>query len=398
MRHSDTSHACEPIIKIDNRCAQKVEKAIMQIADFLEVSSEAILEESVAYARSLDVLQNEDEVVLRNHLPKILHAISADLRRTQSRTQSIEKAQGRAVSAPGEEATAAETHGLMRARSGLSIDQVVAEYRVLRACVVRLWAEAAPASADALRDVGRFNEAMDQALAESVRVYASEVDHWQQIFLGVLGHDLRTPLNAIALTAELISAQAKGDLVRTSATLKSSTRRMASLMDSLLEYNQASLNGGMVIRKAPTDLKIACNDEIALQRAALPQAKLELQVSGDTAGPFDASRVREALGNLITNAVKHGVADEVVTIRLEGDQGQVTLAVENTTGDDIPANEIEQLFEPLRRGALNRSSQERTNLGLGLFIARQIVKAHGGKVVGHSADKRVTFTISLPKF
>ena len=370
----------------------------MQIADFLETGSESILEESVNYARSIEVLKESDEVELRDHFPKILHAISIDLRNAQSKSESIDKAHGRAVAAAGSKATAAETHGKLRARSGLRIDQVVAEYRVLRACVLRLWAEAAPASKDSLRDVGRFNEAMDQALAESVKVYASEVEHWQQIFLGVLGHDLRSPLNAIALTAELISRQASGDLVRTSATLKSSTRRMASLMDSLLEYNQASLCGGMVIRRAPTDLKAACIDELELQRAALPDAKLELKLSGSAAGVFDVSRVREALSNLITNAVKHGVADEVVTVRLEEEQGFVRLAVENAATCDIPANEIEQLFEPLRRGALNRSAQDRTNLGLGLFIVRQIVEAHGGEVVGHSANKRVIFTIRLPKF
>ncbi|MGJ7582835.1 sensor histidine kinase [Variovorax sp. RHLX14] len=369
----------------------------MQIADFLDSASDKILEESVAYARTIRILKDEEESVLRDHLPLVLHAISADLRSAQSRTESIDKSHGKASAAENAKATAAETHGLMRARSGLDIDQVVAEYRALRACVVRLWADAAPATSDSLRDVGRFNEAVDQALAESVRVYAEEVDHWQQIFLGVLGHDLRTPLNAIALTAELIAAQASGELARATSILKRSTRRIASLMDSLLDYNCANLNGGMLIKRSPTDLRTACVEEIELQRAALPDAKFDLKTVGDTSGEFDASRVREALGNLISNAVKHGTHGEMVTIRIEEAPGVVRLAVDNAANQNIPEGEIEQLFEPLRRGALDRSASERSNLGLGLFIVRQIVNAHGGEVIGHSASNRVTFTITLPK-
>lgn len=158
----------------------------MLLADFIEFAKEQILAESVAYAKTILSLKDEEEAVLRNHLPKVLEAISADLRNPQSRTESIAKSLGRAP-AVGHE-TAAETHGLSRARSGLHIEQVVAEYRALRSCVLRLWADAAPPHADALQDVGRFNEAIDQALAESVRVYAGEVERWQQLFLGVLGH------------------------------------------------------------------------------------------------------------------------------------------------------------------------------------------------------------------
>ena len=369
----------------------------MQIAEFLEHASQRILDESIAYARTIDVLANEDQAVLEDHLPKILIAISADLRTAQSRTESISKSHGRSVGGARRDETAAEIHGLARARSGLHIDQVVAEYRALRSCVVRLWSEEMPPSSDALRDVERFNEAVDQALAESVRVYAAEVERWQQIFLGVLGHDLRSPLNAIALTAEVIAAKASEDLLRPTTTLMRSTRRMASLLDSLLQYNRASLNGGMVVNRSKVDLASVCGDEIEMQRAALPDAKLSLESHGDTLGDFDASRVREALGNLITNAVRHGSPGEPVTVRVEGEDASVRIVVENRATEDIPANEIEQLFEPLRRGALHRSSTDRTNLGLGLFIVRQIVKAHGGDVVGRSADHRVAFTITLAR-
>ena len=368
----------------------------MQIAEFLETAKVAILAESIAYARTILRLKDEDEATLRDHLPLVLTAISKDLRTAQSRMESIDKSHGLSLESR-EHQSAAEIHGVMRARSGLKIEQVFAEYRSLRSCVLRLWADHAPQGPDAVRDVGRFNEAIDQALAESVHTYAGEVERWQQIFLGVLGHDLRGPLNAIALTAELIAAKAPAELGLPTATLSKSTRRMASLMDSLLQYNVAGLTSGMQIERLPINLEVTCNDEVEMQRAALPSAKIELVAEGNTRGDFDSSRVREALGNLVTNAVKHGVPLEPVLVRIEGDDAEVRISVENVTAHDITSNEMEQLFEPLRRGAAKGPESDRSNLGLGLFIVRQIAKVHGGDVHGECTSHRVKFTMTLPK-
>lgn len=368
----------------------------MNIAKFLETEKEAILAESIAYAKTILRLKDEDDATLRDHLPSVLEAISKDLRTSQSRTESIDKSHGLSSESRNTE-SAAEIHGVMRARSGLKIEQVFAEYRALRSCVLRLWADHAPQGSDAVRDVGRFNEAIDQALAESVRTYAGEVERWQHIFLAVLGHDLRGPLNAIALTAELIAAKAPAELGLPTATLSKSTMRMASLMDSLLQYNRAGLTSGMPIERKPTDLEVACNEELEMQRAALPGAKIELVARGNTQGNFDGSRVREALGNLVTNAVKHGVRAEPVIVRIQGDDATVRLSVENATAHDITSNDMEQLFEPLRRGAAHGAHSDRSNLGLGLFIVRHIAEVHGGDVQGACLSRRVKFTMTLPK-
>lgn len=369
----------------------------MQIAEFLEAASEAILDESVAYARTIHPLKDQEDSVLRDHLPKILTAISADLRRDQSRKEGIDKSHGKGFPSAGTDGSAAESHGRKRALSGLRIEHVVAEYRALRSCVLRLWSDVAPATPDSLRDVGRFNEAVDQALAESVRVYSMEVDRWQQIYLGVLGHDVRGPLNAIALTAEIFAARISQNLQRPTATLLRSTRRMTSLIDSLMEYNRANLAGGMVIRRLPIDLAAACHEEIEIQRAALPDTEIVFETLGGNHGEFDASRIREAVANLVSNAVKYGVPGEPVTVRLAGENKLVRLTVENASVNDIPADELEQLFDPLRSTLPHRSGKERS-LGLGLFVVRQIVKVHEGEVTGKSAGKRVTFTITLPRF
>ncbi|MGJ7512726.1 sensor histidine kinase [Variovorax sp. GT1P44] len=369
----------------------------MQIAEFIEHAKDKILAEAVAYARTILSLENESDGVLRNHLPRILEAISADLRTAQSRTASIHKSHGRAPAVDPSRTTAAETHGVLRARSGLHVEQLAAEYRALRSSVLRLWGEACVADADSVRDIGRFNEAVDQALAESLREYAAEVERWQQIFLGVLGHDLRGPLNAISLTAQVMARRAPEALAGSAATLTRGTRRMAVLLDSLLEYNRAGLGAGMAIQTTPGDLGTLCSEELEILRLALPDCRIELVVQGDTRLEFDGSRMREVLDNLVTNAVKHGLRSEPVTIRLHGDDQLVRLSVENAVTRIIPSSEIERLFEPLRRGSEDRPRSDRSHLGLGLFIARQIVRAHGGDLIGHSTPQRIHFTVTVPK-
>lgn len=127
----------------------------------------------------------------------------------------------------------------------------------------------------------------------------------------------------------------------------------------------------------PSTLAEACQEELEIQRAALPGAWIELVTQGDVRGEFDGSRLREALGNLVT---KHWIAKEPVIIKVEGNDLAVKLSVENAADRDISANEMEQLFEPLRRGAGKGPGSDRSNLGLGLFIVRQIAKVHGGNV------------------
>jgi signal transduction histidine kinase len=282
-------------------------------------------------------------------------------------------------------------------RIKFTIRQLVAEYRALRASVLRLWSAADPAEMAEPRDIGRFNEAIDQALAESVDRYVAEVDRWRHVFLGVLGHDLRGPLNAILLTSQVLSAIESDTPASQHATrLMRSGQRMKELLDDLLDYSRTSLELGIPVAPRQCDLAEACKDEIDLLRVTWPEATIEFVARGSTTGAWDPSRVKQVLSNLVTNAVKYGDKPGSVVVTLDGTrEPEVQLRVQNT-GPTIAKDVLRSLFDPMRRSS-KRNPEEPTSLGLGLFIVRQIALAHGGRIDAESADGRTVFTVVLPR-
>ncbi|MFM9428239.1 signal transduction histidine kinase [Variovorax sp. GrIS 2.14] len=371
----------------------------MRLADFIDQNIETIVFSAEEFARTLDpAARHLDAEALRDHMPMILQAVAVDLRAPQTRPAQQLKSLGQQQRPQGAPESAAQTHAQLRAKAGFDIEQLVAEYRALRASVLRLWlGEASHFDDDASDDVVRFNEAIDQAVAESVAFYTAEVDRWRHVFLGVLGHDLRGPLNAILLTAEVLSRMTTLEpLTRHTVRLVQSGKRMKTLLDDLLDFSRASLGLGIGVRRTAADLAGPCREEIDVLRAALPDTPITFEAEGDTSGEFDVSRVREVLGNLVNNAAKYGTPGSTVVIHLSGDAEAVQLSVENL-GEPIPLAAIPQLFEPLRRGAPAEPLDERANLGLGLFIVREIARGHGGEVVGMSADGKTRFTMRLPR-
>jgi signal transduction histidine kinase len=207
---------------------------------------------------------------------------------------------------------------LQHAQLGLSIEQLLLEYRALRASVLRLWGEQHAPDGYTVGDVGRFNEAIDQALAESVRTFVAETESRKQIFLAALGHDLRGPLNAVVLTTDALVFDGPPELRLYTDVLARSTRRMTRLLASLLDYNLVGLGGHMELHCSELDLGQECNEELQILSAAFPTARIEVTLEGSLCGKFDASRVREALANLVSNAVQHGVASHLVQVELRG--------------------------------------------------------------------------------
>jgi K+-sensing histidine kinase KdpD len=182
----------------------------MRLADFILENREPILVDWEAFARTCGPAgQSMDVTSLRDHANEMLTVIARDLKTPQDKQEQKEKSKGNAPDAVkasetlseggNDTKTAAQRHGADRAEGGFTIDQMVSEYRALRASVIRLWTKAQGALALAdLEDLTRFNEAIDQALAESVTRYTQDLDYSKEMFLAVLGHDLRTPLGAIS--------------------------------------------------------------------------------------------------------------------------------------------------------------------------------------------------------
>lgn len=370
----------------------------MRLSDFIRKATAEIVEESVKFARTMPVMADQriDVQVLSNHLPLVLSAIATDLDRPQTAAEAIRKSEGAGPVLPGE--TAAQTHGRMRAEIGLNVAQVVAEYRVLRAVVTRLWTAAGGLTeARAAQELIRFNEAIDQAIAESVAFHSAEIARWRNTLLATIGHDLRSPLSTVTLASEVLSLQFHdGSLVPAIDLIKRGAQRLGALLDSLLEYNNAELGKPMRLCKTDVDLGRACRAELDLLRTTLPGVEIAYTTSGSLAGRFDENRVREALANLVSNAAQYRKAGTPIRVSAEDNGDAVTVAVVNH-GDAIPHETLESFFAPLRRSNDSNHAGSRRNLGIGLFIVREIARAHGGDATAESSDGMISFALRLPK-
>ena len=368
-----------------------------ELANFIEDHAEAIIEHAITFAKSVEVSAPLDDQTLRDHLPQIIATVVADLRTPQTRAEEIEKSEGRMPISSGRDRSAAATHALHRAHSGYSVSDLVSEYRALRASVLRLWVDAPDAKPPAPVEIIRFNEAIDEAIAESVSHYAKEVERWRNIFLGVLGHDLRTPLSAIMLTSELIARMATDAPIETAAQrLIRAGERMRELLDKLLAYNRAQMGVGFAIERKDVDLVRECREEIELLQASMPGTCIRFQCPPSLSGKFDAGRIREALANLVVNARKYGTPGGEITVGIRDEGPDMELSVAND-GEPIPQEKLGLMFEPLRRAGVSDGESERVSLGLGLFIVNQIAKGHAGAVHAESTEGKTIFRLQLPR-
>lgn len=177
----------------------------MTLADFIDANMDVLLTDWVKQARRLGAASAISEAQLQDSAQRLLMCISQDMRSPQSDTDQSAKSYGeRPANAPAM-TRIARTHADARFEQNFSLDSVVAEYRALRASVVRHWlAAGTDGGTKMLAELVRFDEAIDQALAESVSRYSSEVERTRDLFVGILAHDLRTPLGAITMSAQYL--------------------------------------------------------------------------------------------------------------------------------------------------------------------------------------------------
>jgi len=367
----------------------------VNLAEFIEREADAIVDEWDRFARTcLPAASQMTPLELRDHAHEILHAIAVDLRTPQSREQQVVKGQGRAPVELNAAETIAQTHGVLRARNGFDIRQLVSEYRALRACVLRLASDACAPHALRMDDVMRFNEAIDQALAESVCFYSTQVERARNLLLGMLGHDMRSPLQAIRMTAAHLKAMNAGADVSNAATrLIRSGARMQSLLDGLVDFNRTQFGLGVNVSRVAGDLGEHCASGLEEVRIVCPSRTFEFSAQGDCSGLWDRQRIEQLVSNLVNNAVKYGTPDTPIQVTVTGGEGEVTIDVVNQGVLEV-SGDPSQLFEPLQRGHRD-NAREPASLGLGLFIAREIAQAHGGSIAVRSDSGSTVFSVRL---
>lgn len=372
----------------------------MRLFDFILKNMEPILKEWENFARDRQPAGGDMEVgELRDHAEEMLRVIAADMQTPQTLWERAEKSRG---NKPRQDAdTAAEIHAVSRLASGFSINLVAAEYRALRASVLDLWLwEHERLSPDEVGDLIRFNEAIDQALGESIDRFTEVVEMEQNVFLGILGHDLRTPLQAISNGAQYLMYADDTDskAAQLGARMQNSVKRMVEMIDSLLDFTQSRIGGGMRIAPAETDLGEVSRQVIEELRSNNPGRVIHSELKGNCRGDWDAARIAQIYQNLINNALQYGDRDKPVIVTSEGYPAEAVIRIHNE-GNPIPEQERERLFDLLHRHTrAEREENAHRNLGLGLYIVREIVAAHCGAITVTSTRAEGTdFVVRLPK-
>lgn len=375
--------------------AREERGAPLRLTEFIEEHHDRIVGEWVAFARTLtpwsDGLSEED---LRDHAEELLDAIVVDMRSSQTTREQAEKGKGRDVGGPL--STVGKKHAIDRLEGGLMLDQLMSEYRALRASVLRQWEAAEGGTTD---EMTRFNEAIDETLAESAAWYTEQLARTREQFLAILGHDLRTPLASIAMGATLLSRAENLEVKQVGVVtrMRNSAERMSRMVSDLLDLTRTRLGAGIPITPTPVELTSVCQQTLAELEAAYPDCQLHFESSGDLQGEWDADRLVQVVSNLVSNALQYGREDAPVSVVARAQGDEVVLSVHNS-GDPIDERALKRIFEPMVRQGTQGDTRNGSGLGLGLFIARKIVASHGGTIgVTSTAEGGTTFTVKLPR-
>ena len=219
---------------------------------------------------------------------------------------------------------------------------------------------------------------------------------FDQQLLAIVSHDLRNPLNAIGIATSLLLK--RGDLneqqIKIVSRITSSSERAVRLIRDFLDFTQARVMGRIPVGPAPANIREIARqvfDEVLLAQRGR-QGVIEHQ--GEEQGVWDPDRIAQVVGNLLSNAFQHSPANSVVRLSTRGDAKGVTIDVHNI-GAPIAPKDLARLFEPFERGT--EASSTGRSIGLGLYISRQIIAAHGGTIsVQSTAEGGTHFTVWLP--
>lgn len=220
-----------------------------------------------------------------------------------------------------------------------------------------------------------------------------EVAQLREQFIAVLGHDLRNPIASTRMSADILLHLSQNDMIQRHAKMiKSTSYRMEKLIGNMLDFARGRLGEGIILEKANAngDLEQVLQQQIEELQNTSPDRVLEVNFDLDCDIYCDKHRIAQLFSNLISNADNHGAQEQPVKIQALVKDDTFFLAVENS-GEKISEEAMEQLFEPFFR-----DGDGKKGLGLGLFIASEIARAHDGKLSVKSDDDSTIFTFSMP--
>jgi signal transduction histidine kinase len=243
--------------------------------------------------------------------------------------------------------------------------------------------------------VAFYLDAQDRAAVSAAALWDErQAAELREQFIAVLGHDLRNPLAAIDAGARLLSREAlSGKGATIAGHIQNSVKRMAGLIDDMLDFARGRLGGGFQLTRDPeAALAPLLEDVIGELRAAWPDNVIEAHIALTHPVNCDPNRIAQLLSNLLGNALKHGAQQGPIQVRAWTDEKQLELTVSNK-GAPIEPAVIERMFSPFFRLA----QQSTQGLGLGLYIASEIARAHGGKLEVASSAEETRFTLRIPR-
>lgn len=362
---------------------------------------EEILVEWESFAKTIHpAAETMDSLTLRDHAKLILEAAAKDIETNQTDREQSDKSKGLASVLAGKE-TAATTHGALRQIAGFDLEQLGSEYRALRASVIRLWkSRLAEFDESEFDDMMRFNEAIDQALAESISSYSNAVDQSRETFLAILGHDLRGPLSSIQMASHILikSEALDAQHLDVADRIKRSVSTMNRMIKDLLEYAGGQIGGKIPVRPEAANMGNVCQTSLDEVQLAYPKALFNFEVAGNLDSRFDPARFQQVLSNLLINAAKYSEEGKQITLSARKDTDTIIVEIKNF-GRPIPPESLQVIFNPLvQLSGKGTHPHPSTSLGLGLFIAREIVEGHDGTIeVSSSETDGTIFTVRLPQ-
>lgn len=366
----------------------------MRLFEFIKRNQKAIIAEWENYAGTFPPAPEMSRSELRDDIVGLLEFIAARLEQSGTRGESLEKEKTHCVSGEG---SAPKSHAEQRFRKGFDSLEMVSEFRVLRMSILKLWC--CPVTAEGVADMEMFNEAIDQAMSESLQRYMETERRARTLFLGTLVHDLRNPLSAISQAAQILSASPLGEKEsRLVSMIGRSSRRISQLISQLIDVVRLRLGKGLPVSPAAANMWTIAKEVVDEIRLGCPGRTIRVLASGDLAGEWDGVRIGQLISNLVGNAVQHGGAEAAVEVELTGEPESVAVSVHNT-GPPIPPELLPVIFDPMARGLGKLQERSRTtSLGLGLFISHEIAAAHNGDISVASTEREgTTFTVRLPR-